>query len=124
MEDLSRRGAYWSKHEERMLLECYTNGMSIYDMANKFDRTQNAINMRLDIIKPIQNYTYIPSYIPTYVAPQIEDMPIQREKTTAQLDGEFILSMREKGMRDEDIKKIMFAKPSCVTTTKNDCCIA
>ena len=103
MADLSRRGAYWSKYEDRMLLKYYTNGMSIYDMANKFDRTQNAINMRLDIIKPK------PSYIPTYVAPQIQDMPIQHQKTAAEIDGEFILNMRSKGMCDDEIRKLMFS---------------
>ena len=104
-------------------MECYTNGMTIYNMANKFDRSQNAIRMQLDRIKPRQNYTYTPSYTPSYTTPQIEHMPIQTEKSSTELDGQFILNMRAKGMCDEDIKKSMFTNASYVSTPKkNDTC--
>ena len=126
---LTRRGCPWSKYEDSLLLEYHTQGMNVWQIANMLNRTPNAIRMALIRINYVKSQSkmnqYTPSYTPEYTVIEIQDKPIQQEKTTAQLDGEFILAMREKGMRDDEIRKIMFTKPSCVTTPiKNDCCIA
>ena len=126
---LTRRGTPWSKYEDSLLLEYDAQGMNMYQIANILNRTPNAIRMALIRINYVKSQSKMnqltPSYTPEYTVLEIQDKPIQQEKTAVELDGEFILTMREKGMRDEDIKKIMFSKASCVTTpTKNDCCIA
>jgi hypothetical protein len=126
---LTRRGTPWSKYEDSLLLEYDAQGMNMYQIANMLDRTPNAIRLALNRINYAKSQSKMnqltPSYTPEYTVIEIQDKPIQQDKTAVELDGEFILTMRDKGMSDEYIKKMMFSKASCVTTpTKNDCCIA
>ena len=125
MSDLSRKYATWEREEDRRLLEWNGSGLSIHTIANELRRSPNAIRMRLEYIKPpTYTPTYTPIYTPiyTYTAPQIQDTPIENQKTQAELDGEYILSMRANGMSDDYIKKMMFTKASMPTHKKNDSC--
>ena len=123
MSDLSRKYATWEREEDRRLLEWNGSGLSIHTIANELSRSPNAIRMRLEYIKPpTYTPTYTPSYKPIYTAPQIQDTPIQHQKTQAELDGEFILYMRANGMNDDYIKKMMFTNASMPTHKKNDSC--
>ena len=121
---LTRRGCPWSKYEDSLLLEYHTQGMNVWQIANMLNRTPNAIRMALIRINYVKSQSKMkqltPSYTPEYTVLEIQ------EKTTAQLDGEFILSMREKGMRDDEIRKIIFSNHPTISPTpiKNDCCIA
>ena len=121
---LTRRGCPWSKYEESLLLEYDAQGMNVWQIANKLDRTPNAIRLALIRINNIKSQSKMKQYTPEYT-PEYTVLEIQ-EKTTAQLDGEFILSMREKGMRDDEIRKIIFSNHPTIPPTpiKNDCCIA
>ena len=127
---LTRRGCPWSKYEESLLLEYDAQGMNVWQIAKMLDRTPNAIRFALNRINNAKSqskmYQYTPSYTPEYTVLEIQDKPIQQEKTTAQLDGEFILDMRSKGMCDDEIRKIFSKRPTNSNTTpiKNDCCIA
>jgi len=123
MSDLSRKYATWESEEDRRVLEWHKNGWNDYAIAKELRRSKNAIKRRLEEhILPRKNYgqIYTPAY--TLFTPQIQDIPIQHVKTAVELDGEFILSMRDKGMSDEYIKKIMFTKASNSTPKKNDSC--
>ena len=130
MADLSRKYATWESEEDRRVLEWHTNGWNDYAIARELRRSKNAIKRRLEehILpqKSIQSYTpsYTPSYSSSYIAPQIKDMPIQQEKTAVELDADFILTMRDKGMSDEYIKKMFSKRPTTtnLTSTKNDSC--
>ena len=124
---LTRRGCPWSKYEDSLLIEYHAQGMNMYQIANMLNRTPNAIRMALIRINNIKSQSkmkqYTPEYIPSYT-PEYTVLEIQ-EKTTAQLDGEFILDMRSKGMCDDEIRKIMFSNHRTIPTPiKNECCIA
>ena len=124
MADLSRKYATWESEEDRRVLEWHTNGWNNYAIARELRRSKNAIKRRLEehILpqKSIQSYTQ--PYTPIYTAPQIQDTPIENQKTQAELDGEFILCMRANGMSDDYIKKMMFTKASMPMHKKNDSC--
>ena len=132
MEDLSRRGAYWSKHEERRLLECYTNGMSIYDMANKFDRTPNAIRIALIKINYVKSQSKMKQlYTPpnTIQAIPVEPPKIIQDDFTTQATIMYQKCMKEGMSIEEATNYLLKNRPVSTIPTipptpiKNDCFI-
>jgi len=109
--ELSRNYARWELAEDNMLLQSHKQGKWIYQIAKEHRRSQNAIQMRLNLILPPKNYIPVYNPIKLVLQPKDVDFPIQ-SKTQQDMDVELILRLRDSGMSWEDIQKLNTDNPT------------
>ena len=125
MADLSRKYATWESEEDRRVLEWHKNGWNDYAIAKELRRSKNAIKRRLEehILpqKSIQSYTT--AYTPSYIAPQIQDVPLDGLMKQASVMYQKCIN---NGMNPEETTKYLLANrpmnSPIINAKKNDTC--
>ena len=129
---LTRRGCPWSKYEESLLLEYDAQGMTVWQIANKLDRTPNAIRIALIKINYVKSQSKMKKlYTPpnTIQAIPVEPPKIIQDDFTTQATIMYQKCMKEGMSIEEATNYLLKNRPVSTIPTipptpiKNDCFI-